>query len=228
MTTGFVQRILGKIKVAELWVNLSKGIWESLSGVQVRPTWTNAGAPTSGGSGTLAGYAGPGDLLEDTTNKNLYINTGTLASPTWTLIGGSSGGPGSSPVPQQAYNTNTNASGTVTLTGAECTGGSEEVWVNCTGAQSGAFAIDLPTVASLVSAMQSAGLNPQPGGSFILNIMNTCGSAETGTVTTATGWTLTGTMTAAQNTYRKLLVTMTSLTAFAAQSLGEYAITGAV
>lgn len=139
-------------------------------------------------------------------------------------------GVGSS-VPQQAYNTNTNASGTVTLTGAQCTGGSEEVWVNCTGTQSGAFAIDLPVVSgasSLVAAMQAAGLNPVAGGTFILNIMNTCGASEVGTITTATGWTLTGTMTVAQNTYRKLLVTMTSLTAFAAQSLGEYAITGAV
>lgn len=48
------------------------------------PVWPNAGAPTSGTSGTLAGYAQPGDLLADTTNKNLYQNTGTQASPTWT------------------------------------------------------------------------------------------------------------------------------------------------
>lgn len=138
-----------------------------------------------------------------------------------------SAGAGSS-IPQQAYNTNSNASGAVTLTAAQCAGGSQEVWVNCTGTQSGAFNIDLPTVASLVAAMQAAGLNPVPGGSFILDIMNTCGAAETGTVMTATGWTLTGTMTVAQNTYRKLLVTITSLTAFAAQSLGEYAITAGV
>ena len=116
----------------------------------------------------------------------------------------------------------------MTLTAAQCTGGSEEVWVNCTGAQSGAFAIDLPTVASLVAAMQTAGLNPVAGGSFILNIMNTCGAAEVGTITTAAGWTLNGTMTVSQNTYRKLLITMTSLAAFAAQSVGEYAITAGV
>lgn len=227
MASGFTQRFKGRIKATELWLDgiaTTSGMFESHTGVVLRAIWTNAGAPTSGGSGTLAGYALPGDLLIDTTDLRLYQNVNTQASPTWALIASVGG----SPVPQQAYNTNTNASGTVTLTAAQCTGGSEEVWVNCTGTQSGSFAIDLPTVASLVSAMQTAGLNPVAGGTFILNIMNTCGAAETGTITTATGWTLTGTMTATQNTYRKLLVTMTSLTAFAAQSLGEYAITAGI
>jgi len=44
----------------------------------------NAGAP-SGTTGV--GIAGPGCLLSDTTNKKLYINTGTLAAPTWTVVG---------------------------------------------------------------------------------------------------------------------------------------------
>jgi hypothetical protein len=48
---------------------------------------TNAGAPTSGGSGTGATKAGVGCLLIDTTNAKLYINTGTKASPTWTVVG---------------------------------------------------------------------------------------------------------------------------------------------
>lgn len=47
----------------------------------------NAGAPTNGTSGTGAGNAGPGSLLIDTTNSKLYINTNTLASPTWTVVG---------------------------------------------------------------------------------------------------------------------------------------------
>lgn len=47
----------------------------------------NAGAPTSGTSGTGVGIAGPGCILSDTTNKKLYINTNTLASPTWTVVG---------------------------------------------------------------------------------------------------------------------------------------------
>lgn len=48
---------------------------------------TNAGAPTSGTSGTFANQAGPGCLLIDTTNTKLYINTNTKASPTWTVVG---------------------------------------------------------------------------------------------------------------------------------------------
>jgi hypothetical protein len=46
----------------------------------------NAGAPTSGGTGTLAGVAIKGALLSDTTNGVLYSNTGTLASPTWSEL----------------------------------------------------------------------------------------------------------------------------------------------
>lgn len=51
--------------------------------------FTNAGAPTSGTSGTKVGVAGPGSLCIDVTASvgMLYINTGTLASPTWTKVG---------------------------------------------------------------------------------------------------------------------------------------------
>ena len=44
-----------------------------------------AGTPTSGGSGTFVNQAMKGSLLVDTTNGLLYVNTNTLASPTWTL-----------------------------------------------------------------------------------------------------------------------------------------------
>lgn len=47
----------------------------------------HASAPTDGTGGTGAGYAGPGSLLIDYTNKYLYINTNTKASPTWTKVG---------------------------------------------------------------------------------------------------------------------------------------------
>ena len=53
----------------------------------LKRTYQNAGAPTSGVGGTLAGIALPGELLSDTTNKILYINTNTQASPTWTKVG---------------------------------------------------------------------------------------------------------------------------------------------
>lgn len=52
--------------------------------------FTNDGAPTDGTSGTGFGKAGPGSICVDFTNKKAYINTGTQASPTWTVIGSQS------------------------------------------------------------------------------------------------------------------------------------------
>ncbi len=52
----------------------------------LRRVWNYAGTPTSGTSGTFAGSAQPGDILSDTTNKKLYVNTNTAASPTWSQI----------------------------------------------------------------------------------------------------------------------------------------------
>ena len=45
------------------------------------------GAPTDGTSGTGYGVCGIGSLYIDSTNGKAYINTGTLASPTWTVVG---------------------------------------------------------------------------------------------------------------------------------------------
>ena len=47
----------------------------------------DAGAPTSGASGTGDNYAGTGSLYVDSTAGKLYINTGTISSPTWTVVG---------------------------------------------------------------------------------------------------------------------------------------------
>lgn len=59
----------------------------------------NAGAPTSGASGTGAGLAGPGSFCYDTVGLTLYEQVGTLASPVW--------------VPWSLNDNTTNASGTV-------------------------------------------------------------------------------------------------------------------
>lgn len=47
-----------------------------------------AGVPADGivGTGTMAGFAGPGSICVDTTNANLYVNTGTKLSPVWKLV----------------------------------------------------------------------------------------------------------------------------------------------
>lgn len=51
---------------------------------------SHAGAPSDGTSGTGAGLLDKGAVLTDTTNAKLYINTGTKASPTWSVVGGQS------------------------------------------------------------------------------------------------------------------------------------------
>lgn len=58
----------------------------------LRRVWRNAGAPSNGTSGTYANIADAGDLLIDTTNKKLYQNTNTQASPTWGTVITSLGG----------------------------------------------------------------------------------------------------------------------------------------
>lgn len=44
-----------------------------------------AGSPTSGTTG--AGVIQKGGLYQDQTNGKLFINSGTKASPTWTVVG---------------------------------------------------------------------------------------------------------------------------------------------
>lgn len=46
---------------------------------------TGAGAPSNGTTGD--NYAGPGSLYVDVTAGKLYINTGSISSPTWTVVG---------------------------------------------------------------------------------------------------------------------------------------------
>lgn len=45
-----------------------------------------AGAPTSGTSGSFAGFAGPGSILVDNVTPGIYFNANTLASPLWTSM----------------------------------------------------------------------------------------------------------------------------------------------
>lgn len=42
------------------------------------------GAPVNGSSGTAVGFAGPGSRYVNISNGDVYTNTGTKASPTWT------------------------------------------------------------------------------------------------------------------------------------------------
>lgn len=76
----------------------------------------------------------------------------------------------------------------------------------------------LPTAASMFVAMESPVKNSSV--SFEFTIRNTADAAETITVTTNTGLTLSGTMTIAQNNSRRFLWNQTSPTAATVYSLG--------
>lgn len=56
------------------------GLYEGTK--QMQPAYENAGAPVD--ATTLANIAKKGSLLVDTTNGQMYQNTGTKASPVWT------------------------------------------------------------------------------------------------------------------------------------------------
>jgi hypothetical protein len=72
----------------------------------------------------------------------------------------------------------------------------------------GAGRADLfPTAANLLTAVPGAIV----GTSFIVTIRNTADAAETITMTTNTGLTLSGTMTIAQNEQKSFLVTFTNV-----------------
>ena len=71
-------------------VNPNKAASEGRAGHHLgNDVWlfTKAGVPTAGTSGDGATWAGIGSLCVDYTNGKLYINTGTKASPTWTVVG---------------------------------------------------------------------------------------------------------------------------------------------
>jgi hypothetical protein len=63
-------------------------IWAMLRALinNYTPILNIGGVPVNGTSGSFAGQAGPGALLIDFVNADLYINTGTLASPLWTPV----------------------------------------------------------------------------------------------------------------------------------------------
>lgn len=55
----------------------ANGVWDLMA----------AGTPVDGAAGTGGGWAGIGSTYRDLTAGKLYINTGTAASPTWTVVG---------------------------------------------------------------------------------------------------------------------------------------------
>lgn len=94
--------------------------------------------------------------------------------------------------------------------------GAPDCVLNMTGTLAAGAALTLPTVANLVSGMTT----PIIGQSWRLRVINSSSGNFAWTVTTASGWTLNGTMTVAQNTFRDFIVTLTSLTTATLQQVG--------
>lgn len=117
-----------------------------------------------------------------------------------------------------SYSANTATSAT-TLTVANITG-SGDVVLNMTGTLTGAANATLPTVANLVAGLTSPPVSVNT--TYRLRIINSSSGAFAWTVVTAAGWTLNGTMSVAQNTWRDFIVTVTALGTPAAtlQSIG--------
>ena len=112
------------------------------------------------------------------------------------------------------YNTNT-ATASATLAAANLSGGVAVV-LNLTGALAGAANATLPTVASLVTALGQVAA----GTAYRIRVINSSSGAFAWTVVTNTGWTLAGTMSIAQNTWREFLITFQSATAATLQQIG--------
>jgi len=108
---------------------------------------------------------------------------------------------GINPFPATAFNAIATNS-PVTLSGAQVAGGQDTV-VNLTGT---AGTVTLPTAAQLLAALPLVA--QVVGASGALRVIGTTG---TWTVTTATGWTLTGTMTVAVSTWRDFFWTITAI-----------------
>jgi len=159
----------------------------------------------------MTGAAGAQTLTTLTGNELIVVDNGgavitqAAASTMAGLVGATR---------QSILNTNTIAVAG-TLTAANITGASDFVALSLTGNPAGSAAITLPTVAATVAALP----NPLAGQSYVLRVINT-GNSGTWTVTTNTGWTLTGTMTVATATWRDFNLALTTTSAAVLTNVG--------
>ncbi len=145
----------------------------------------------------------PGEFTVDANNFWLCSNSGK-----WLAIG--------DPV-KQVYSTNSSTSASLVLVAADIFGGATEHTLGLTGAISGASNAQLPTVSALVTGISNA----LSGQTYKLRVINIGGTGSgVWTITTNTGWTLSGTMTIAVGGWRDFYVTLNSLTTATMQSVG--------
>ena len=125
---------------------------------------------------------------------------------------------GMNPFQETGYNAATNTTG-FTLAAQQVSGAAQN-YLNLTGTLAAGANAQMPTVASMLAALPTVVQNSPVGLSFQLRVINSSGGAFAWTVTTNTGWTLNGTMSIAQNTWRDFIVTITSATTATLQAVG--------
>lgn len=125
---------------------------------------------------------------------------------------------GINPLQEAIYNADA-ATASKTLSGTEMSGAAQ-VFLAFTGTFGAAGALTLPTVAALIAALPAAVQSNPVGITWQLRVINV-GTTQTLTMTTNTGWTLSGTMTLATATFRDFVITITSLTTASIQNVGS-------
>lgn len=179
--------------------------------VQIGDSWEYTYNNTVAFAATLVG--GTGVTITGVSavagNSNARFLVTYTAAATITMVGITSGS--NVEIPAAQYTTAAGQS--ATLTGAQVAGAQFVAYDN-TGTTPGN--LQMATAAQIVAAIPNA----QIGFAYTLQIRNSSGSANTATITTNTGITLTGTMTIAQTVTRTFIVTLTSLTAVTVQSMG--------
>lgn len=97
-----------------------RDIWANLSQIAQADIWqiADAGAPTDGTSGTGVNFAGRGSTYVNTTTGDKYINTGTKASPVWSIVGVGGFDPGAGIVASGTTTSGATTATSIAVTGA--------------------------------------------------------------------------------------------------------------
>lgn len=152
-------------------------------------------------------------LTSPTGTERFSINN---VGPNWTdMLTGATQGLGGVLLETNATTVSATAS-VANLIGA-ATATPDQIFLSLTGATAGNTTLSLPTVAALEAQLVGAVV----GQSFKLRVRNV-GSGNQWTIGNAAdnSWTLTGTMTIANNTWRDFVITMVSATAFTITNVG--------
>ena len=198
-------------------VTLGQGValMQSFTGLQITITNTSATQVivygVNAGTDTINGVAG---------STGITIQAGSCATFTCTKTGAWN----TSPVSPKAvaYNTASNTS-SFTATAANISGGTADVDFALTGTLAAAGVLTLPTVASIVGALHAA----TQGTTYTLKIINQSAANFAWTVTTNTGWSLTGNMVVPAGTWTEFALTLTSLTAATLQYVNSGLVSAA-